>query len=48
MIYLVGDEVGLGDERGEDVQHEALHLAGVLVAERKKEKPFVKTLGRSK
>ena len=33
---LVGDEVGLGDERREDVQHEALHLARVLVAESKR------------
>ena len=32
---LIGDEVGLGDEGREHVQHEALHLARVLVAEKK-------------
>ena len=34
---LVGDEVGLRDERREDVEHETLHLAGVLVAERERD-----------
>ena len=30
---LAGDEVGPGDERREDVQHEALHLTGLLVVD---------------